>query len=393
MKSWIRYFLLIILFVSAAKSHAQTEPLDKPKHIAIFLPLYLDSAFDATGNYRFDKNFPKFLSPGLEFYEGAQLALDSLKKEGLKLEISLYDTKSHTKNIQDILQSEEFQSTELMIGHISPSEIRLLANEAYHKKIPFINTNYPNDGNIVNNPSLVILNSTLKTHCEGIYKFLQKNYSTSTITVFGKNGLMEQRLKNYFSDAEKSTLSVPLKLKFVSVDNNINPVQLSKYLDSNIQNICVLASLDENFARSFCAQVSALGKSYNTTILGMPTWDNIDFMPAEYSGPEIIYSTPFYINPNDSLVRSIQQYFSSNYFMKGSDMIIRGFETTYHFAKLLKLFGSDLTSHIGSKKFEVINNFDIEPVYTNKQNTSPDYYENKKLYFVKRVDGKVTAVY
>ena len=89
MKSWIRYFLLIILFVSAAKSHAQTEPLDKPKHIAIFLPLYLDSAFDATGNYRFDKNFPKFLSPGLEFYEGAQLALDSLKKEGLKLEISL----------------------------------------------------------------------------------------------------------------------------------------------------------------------------------------------------------------------------------------------------------------------------------------------------------------
>ncbi|MBS1668187.1 MAG: amino acid ABC transporter substrate-binding protein [Bacteroidetes bacterium] len=393
MKSWIRYFLLIILFVSAVKIQAQTEPVDKPKHIAFFVPLYLDSAFDDTGNYRYDKNFPKFLSPGLEFYEGAQLALDSLKKEGLKLEISLYDTKSRTKSIQDIVQSEGFQNTELIIGHISPSEIRLLANAAYLKKIPFINTNYPNDGNILNNPSLVILNSTLKTHCEGIYKFLQKNYATSNITVFGKNGLMEQRLKSYFSDAEKSTLSVPLKLKFISVDNNINPEQLSKYLDSNIQNICVLASLDENFARTFCAQVSALGKSYHTTIMGMPTWDNIDFLPEEYSGPEIIYSTPFYINPNDSLVKSIQQYFYTNYFMKGSDMIIRGFETTYHFAKLLNLFGSDLTNHIDSKKFEVINNFDIEPVYTNKQNTSPDYYENKKLYFVKRVDGKVTAVY
>ena len=53
------------------------------KHkIAIFAPLYLDSAFDAYDEYRYAKNvFPKFINPGFEFYEGAQLALDSLNKE------------------------------------------------------------------------------------------------------------------------------------------------------------------------------------------------------------------------------------------------------------------------------------------------------------------------
>src|SRR5215467_7055296 len=56
------------------------------KHkIAIFAPLYLDSAFDDQSNYRYDKQFPKFLNPGLEFYEGVQLALDTLAKEGSQL--------------------------------------------------------------------------------------------------------------------------------------------------------------------------------------------------------------------------------------------------------------------------------------------------------------------
>ena len=48
--------------------------------IALFAPLYLDSAFEGA-NYKFDKSFPKFLNPGLEFYQGAQMALDSLQKK------------------------------------------------------------------------------------------------------------------------------------------------------------------------------------------------------------------------------------------------------------------------------------------------------------------------
>ena len=68
------------------------------QRIAVFAPLYLDSAFDATNSYRYDKNFPKFINPGLEFYEGVQFALDSLNKENAQLEVFVFDTRS-VKNI------------------------------------------------------------------------------------------------------------------------------------------------------------------------------------------------------------------------------------------------------------------------------------------------------
>ena len=69
--------VILLLFVQTEDSFAQNGK----QKIAVFVPLYLDSAFDATNGYRYEKNFPKFLNPGLEFYEGIQFALDSLNKE------------------------------------------------------------------------------------------------------------------------------------------------------------------------------------------------------------------------------------------------------------------------------------------------------------------------
>src|SRR6516164_6486287 len=84
---------LFLSFTNPGRGFAQTHDSLK-YHIAVFLPLYLDSAFDASGNYRFDQNFPKYLNPGLEFYEGLELAMDSLSKKNTSLQITVYDTRS-----------------------------------------------------------------------------------------------------------------------------------------------------------------------------------------------------------------------------------------------------------------------------------------------------------
>src|ERR1043166_1800219 len=111
----IRSVFLFPLLTSWLFSHAQVDSLksiDSSRHrIAVFVPLYLDSAFDASLNYRYDKTFPKFINPGLEFYEGLQLAADSLQKEDMDLDIEVYDTRSSKQTINQVVQSPDFQST------------------------------------------------------------------------------------------------------------------------------------------------------------------------------------------------------------------------------------------------------------------------------------------
>jgi hypothetical protein len=393
-------FVSIFLLTDVNRGFAQNADSSK-YHIAVFLPLYLDSAFDAAGNYRFDQNFPKYLNPGLEFYEGLELAMDSLRKTGAAIDMTVYDTRSVSKSIQQILEDTAFSKMQLIIGHVNAAELRLLATAARKMSIPFININFPNDGGVTNNPEFVILNTTLHTHCEAIYKFIQRNWATSNILYLRKAGNQEDRLRNDFVEIEKNTPSVPLKIKYINVDNNVDPRVLIPYMDSNLKTVVLVGSLDENFGKAVCAKLAPLSKNYPMKVIGMPTWDAVtDFNAPAYADLEIYYTTPFYINPADSLAISIQQYFKTRFYSRPSDMVYRGYETILHFSQILEANMGRVDGSIGIRKFKIFNDFDIQPVFTNKENGNPtsgtltlQYLENKKLYYVKKVNGNVVAVY
>jgi hypothetical protein len=376
--------------VQSLYSFAQEQP--SKQKIAVFVPLYLDSAFDAANNYRYDKNFPKFINPGLEFYEGVQLALDSLNKEKAQLEVFVYDTRSSKRNLLEQI-NEIDTAIGLIIAHATAQENWVLAGEAMIRKIPYINVNLPNDGGITNNPYFVMLNPTLRTHVESVYRYLQKYYATNTITVLRKKGQMEDVIKNYMEDYSRSTSAVPLKLKYIDLADSFSVKQLMPLLDSTRQNTFVAASLDESFNRRLLTQFVLAGKQYKTTIIGMPTLDNIerDFTRTEYKGPEIIYGLPFYQNKADKISIGITNYFSTKMYARPSDMVFRGYEVMWKFSKLLSQYKIDLASNLTDKKNKIFTDFDIQPVL-NKQTMTMDYFENKKLYFVKWQDGVIKGV-
>jgi hypothetical protein len=386
--------LVLLLLVSAVHfSHAQDTI---PKHrIAIFAPLYLDSAFNDTSGYRYAKNiFPKFFNPGLEFYEGAQLALDSLNKEYAPLEVFIYDTRSANESIQQQLDNPEMDSIELIITHCSSAEVKIFADAGLKKNIPVINANLPNDGNVTGNPFFVMLNSTLKTQCEGIYKYIQKYYALNPLIVFRKKGSLEDRIRSYFDDYGKNTMAIPLQLKYVELTDSFTVNHLIPYLDTTNLSLCIAGSLDENFGKRLAQELALLKKqNYQSVVMGMPTWDNIkEFNKTEYKGIEIIYSTPFYNAKVDKVSQSISNYFNRVMFARPSDMVFRGYEVTWKYARLLLQYGKDIASNFANKQIKLFTDFDIQPVL-NKQSLTLDYFENKKLYFLKWQDGVIKGVY
>ncbi|MBM3415435.1 MAG: amino acid ABC transporter substrate-binding protein [Bacteroidetes bacterium] len=391
-KNFLLCFTCFIFF-SLTSAIGQT---DVPKYkIAIFAPLYLDSAFDANDEYRYAKNiFPKFINPGLELYEGVQLALDSLNIEKAPLEVFVYDSRSAKETLPQQLNRPELDSVSFIIAHCISSEVKLFADAGLKRNIPVINVNMPNDGGITGNPFYVILNPTLRTQCEGIYRHLQKFYSLNPIIIFRRKGQLEDRIKMYLDDFGKATVAIPLKYKFVELSDSFTVEHLNPYLDTTNQTLCLAGSLDENFGRRLVQQLAILKKqNYQSVVMGMPTWDNIkEFNKPEYKGIEIIYSTPFYNAKMDKVSQSIATYFKEVMFARPSDMVFRGYEVTWKYVKLLMQYKTDFTSNITSKLHKVFTDYDIQPVL-NKQTMTLDYFENKKLYFLKWQDGALNAVY
>lgn len=388
--------LLAILFLSGYSKilNAQGSVTHFRQKVAIFAPLYLDSAFDATDNYRYGINFPKFINPGLEFYEGAQLALDSMSKEHLPLEVFVFDTRSASKNLnQQLLEATE-DSVQMIIAYTATvTEMQQMAAGAQEMKVPFISVNLPNDGGVYNNPFFIMLNSTLRTHIESIYRYIQKYYPLDNIIVFKKKGQIEDLIHSYFEDAGKNTLSVPLKMKYVDLPDSFSVDQVTDQLDSNRHSLCIDGSLDENFGERLALDLASVSKQYPATLMGMPTFDNMDkvFTRPEFNGIEIIYSTPFYNPRTDTVSKKIIDFFSTKMFARPSDMVLRGYEAVWRFSKLLLKYKKDIAFNISRKEYNVFRDFDIQPVI-NKKTMVLDYFENKKLFFIKWLNGSIVSV-
>jgi hypothetical protein len=381
------FFSVVVAFALVQVSFAQSK-----HRVAIFAPLYLDSAFDEAGNYRYGKQFPKFFNAGLEFYEGAQMALDSLGKQGAGIEAFVYDTRSTGQSLAKQLEKIASDSVELIIGFANPQENWSIASAARSRQTPYINVNLPNDAGVTNNPYFVMLNSTLKTHIEKIYKYIQKNYPLDNVVVFRKKGQMEDAIKTYFGDNGKTAPSV-VNVKYVDLTDSFTVSQLSSELDSNHHTVVLAGSLDENFGKRLCVQLASIARRFPVTLIGMPTFDNFtkEFSRPEYKGLEIIYTTPFYNSRTDHVSESISNRFNIAMYARPSDMVMRGYEVTWRFSKLLLQYQKDISSNLTRKEFNVFREFDIQPVI-NKQTNVLDYFENKKLFFVKYFDGIIKAV-
>jgi hypothetical protein len=397
MKIIYRFLLLFIIVISIGfQADAQNNDTSKPVKVAVFIPLYADDVFNGT-SYILDKaNLPKNVLPGLEFYNGVMMAIDSLNAERAKVEISIYDTKQTTRTLGTLLKSPELNNLGLIIAAISnTTELKLFSEQALAKNIPLISATYPNYVGVNSNPFFVVLNSSFQAHLQGLYKHMQRYYASHNIIgVTKKGGAAEDFIKTYITTLNKSTRSAPLKIKWVAIDEarmNVNDFKSS--LDSTKNNIFFVASPIESFGLKVVQLLSSTER-YRITTIGMPTWDNIKELDKEScSNVEIVFSTPFlYYSQNPGLSSLVNRRYKEKYYSRPSDMVFKGLETTYHFTKLLIKHKTNLVNNLTDKSYTLFNEFVLEPVKLKATNIKPDFLENRKLYFIKKQAGNVKSI-
>jgi hypothetical protein len=359
--------------------------------VAVFAPLFIDNAFNG-GSYTLGKsNLPKNILQGLEFYNGVMMAVDSLSKTGLKAEISIYDTKASTESLAQILSASPLNNVGLMIAAITSTlELKQFSQFAASKNVPLISATFPSAFGVTSNPNFVLLNSSFPTHVEGLYKYLQRFHSANNIIAFRKAGTTENFIKEYFGELNNGNR---IKIKWVDLKESFTPIDVLKNLDSTQSNVVFVASPNESFGLKVVETISG-NESYRCTAVGMPTWDGIRGMNSKSCrNVEIVYSTPFaYTSRNYSLSAELTRKYRDKYYSRPSDMVYKGFETTYHFTMLLAKYRSQLINNLSDKDFTLFNQFDIQPVKLKRSNEKPDYMENKKLYFIKKQQGQVKSI-
>ncbi|MEP7141628.1 MAG: ABC transporter substrate-binding protein [Ferruginibacter sp.] len=389
------FFLVTFFSLQNVIAQQDSIPVLKTYQVAIFAPLYLDSVFSEDGKFRYKQGIPRFMMPGVDFINGAQIALDSVKFQNQKLNAFIYDTKSYTMPIDQLIRSKTLDSLDLIIGSVKDLEYKQLADFALAKSIPFISATYPNDGGITADPFVVLINSTLKAHCEAIYSYILQNHGADKILLFRKKGFQEDKVASYFKTNNEPDHKSLIDIQTINLDSSFSSAYLKKKLDSNHQSIIIGASLDENFAATLTAACYDLHQTYPIILIGMPNWDGFKSLMRkdQFEDFPVYFTSPYFNNRWDDFSKVLTVGYAKKYKGKPTDMVFKGFESTYLFTRLLTAYPNDLLSHINDKDFKVFSDYNFRPVFLKKENKSPDYFENKHLYFIRMMNGTTTKAW
>lgn len=390
MRNNILFFIFLFSIGGTQKSFAQIKytPVYKTYRVAIIAPLYLDSVF-AAYHLKSENTIPKYTIGGADFVQGAELALDTINLHGKHVEAFIYDSKSIAQPIPELLKSGKLDHIDLIIGSVKQPEYYQLAQFAFQKNIPFISATYPNDGGIRNNPDLLIANSTLKAHCEGIFSYILQQHGSDHIYLFHKKN--DNRISNYFKDINIVDGKPLLKIKEIMLDSSISSNGLRYLIDTTKPVVIIGASLNQAFSQKLADACYPIAKNNPMALIGMPNWDGFTcwYKPYAYTGFPIRFTTPHYLAKDNNFGKYLNNKYFQLYNIEPSDMVEKGFGITYNFTSVLINHPGFFMQNINDTTYAPFHDYNFRPVY-HGNNTQIDYYENKHFFIMQILNGEIS---
>jgi LysM repeat protein len=383
----------------------QTEPYK----VALLLPLYLDkndeefyidsSEVDDFGKKIYEKILfdPYYIYPRsvpfVEFYQGFMLAVDSLKQRGLSVNLHVFDTQNDTAKIKEILGSPEFVNTDLIIGPIFNSEIKLVSEFSKENQIKMISPLSDNLNLIKENPYIFQVKPSYNSQIDKFAKFVSNFGDKNIVLVHNGDSLGYSNVQmvkdKIFNNLSVDTLVNYIQFKEVVFEDSINVLEHS--LNNELENVFIIPSNDEAFVTDVLTNLNTLKMfGHSIRVIGLSRWprfENID--PEYYFNLELCIATPFFIDFHHMDVKDFILKFRDIYSTEPNQMAIHAYDVGLYFLSALLNYGEDFEKCIYNHKVDMLQadyHFVKWYEYSGFENTNVDIIKYYDGYNIFRID-------
>ncbi|MEA3451215.1 MAG: LysM peptidoglycan-binding domain-containing protein [Bacteroidota bacterium] len=314
-------------------------------NVAILLPLYIDRNYNLSFGAISSPKTAHFFSNTIVFYnylQGTLLAIDKLKKEGMNLKINIYDTRSDSASIQQILNKPELKNMDLIFGPVYSKYYGIIERFSKENRINVVSPLSRKRSTINTNPFVFQVEPSLITITKFTAGFIAKYIDTSRVIFVYK--------QNTNKDAISDTLLKELK----SVSNNFDSldyknVVFSKFITPYQQNfsktktnIVYITSTNEVEISSIMNNLSALVNVYKYKIIVyvQPVIQNFTKLHTTWlSTLNVHYATSSIKNFEDFAIKEFDQKYRTTFGRLPDKFAYLGYDATYYFIDALRQYG------------------------------------------------------
>ncbi len=285
----------------------------------------------------------------LEFYQGALLAVEDLRKQGVSMDLTLFDTERSEERTAAIVRSEAFGRSDLIIGPVyedaMPPVLEFAANNSVAVVSPLANMERSESSllyQLAPDPSLKY--SKLKP-------FLSQENNVTVISSGSNDAEFEREIH----------AALPASATRFAYSRSVSASDLEKLLRGDRNNVLVVLSQDEHTIDEMLARISSVQNNLvargqatgSVTVVGSSRWlrfPNID--RNLFFKMNVCMVTNYYADRSNPTVMNFSKRYVSAFGALPTSYSYRGYDA-------LKLFAGAMAAQGDRGYFEnVLNNSD-----------------------------------
>lgn len=291
---------------------------------------------------QFYGNSEKFL----QFYEGVLIAVDSMQKAGMKIELNVFDTKDNPASIRQAINQESFLATDLIIGPVYENVQKEVAQIAAMNHIPMISPFTPTSGIISSNQQFFQVNPTREYIAEATAEMIATDYSNANFIVV--------RTSSYEGTPEGQLVDLIRKKFAKSGDNDGRRITdydfrkersrgLPNILLPDKENVVFIPTSDEGELSVAISNINNLADDYSITLIGVSNYQQKypSIEVAHFHNLKLRYINPYWVDYNNSSTINYIDKFISNFGTEPNNYGVQGFDVAWYFLNALQSYGKD----------------------------------------------------
>lgn len=308
----------------------------------------------------------------VEYYEGFLMAMDSLKKQGISIDLYTYDSGKTVSSVNKILNKAEMKNMDIIFGPAHPEQVKPMAEFAQKHNSRLVIPFSSKGDDVFGNPAVYQINTPQSYLYSEVYEhYLRKFPNAHVIFLDAATGHTD---KDDFVKGLKEELK-NRQITFKELrGENINPEGMKLAVDSLRENVIIPTSGKNVVLTKILPQLIVTSRehpNYDMKLFGYPEWQTYtDDHLANFFELNTYFYSSFYTNnlfpAAIQFTNAYRKWFSKDMVNTYPKYGMLGFDTAYFFLKGLNDYGSNFEDQVKQMqvtpiqtgfKFDRVNNW------------------------------------
>jgi hypothetical protein len=316
----------------------------KNNRIALLLPFELSGIASTITKEDVERS-----SLALDFYQGFQLGLDKIAKEGALFDLQVIDSRDNVPYNATLGTSVNVKDAVLVVGPVYPREIKSFGQAFANKNVLQVSPLAATMASEFSLPNLVSITPSIRTHGETLAKYIADQYYAGDQILIYDAGDDESKqfLVNFASEITKANAQAKVKtVMSINELNNSLVLTGTNHVISGTANKnlvkALLDGMDERFLNPG-NQFKLYGHP-NMAKLSFENFENMDFYGLTVTSSNLVDET-------DGDTKKFIGNYKSSYKVDPSEFSYKGYDAALYFGRLIYKYGVDYVSRITQEKF------------------------------------------